>query len=267
MEKIGVVGCGTIGTQICLAVDQGRIPAGLIAVTDIDESRAAELIKKLNNSCLLLSLSELVAEADLIVEAAHQRIVSSLIDLVLANRKDVLIMSVGGLLAIESLYERFQNSGSHLYVPSGAIAGLDAIKAANLAGINRVTLTTRKPPQGLKGSSYCMEKGMDLENLDKEMIIFEGSAREAAKLFPQNINVAAALSLAGIGPDKTKVRIIADPETTNNTHEIEISGESGKIFTRTENLPSTFNPKTSYLAALSAIATLQGILNPIKVGS
>ena len=267
MKKIGVVGCGTIGTQICLAIDQGKIKAELIAVADVEESKARDLINQLNKPCQTLSLPDLVSQADFVVEAAGQGVVSSLIEMVLKQTKEILIMSVGGLLPIQSLKERFQNSHSRLYVPSGAIAGLDAVRAASLVGIQSVTLTTRKPPRGLQGASYCVEKGINLDALDQEMVVFEGSAREAARFFPKNINVAAALSLAGIGPDETRVRIIADPKATTNSHEIEVKGESGEIVTRTKNVPSAFNPKTSYLAALSGIATLQGIVEPVKIGT
>ena len=250
-----------------MAIDRGEIKAGLIAVADIVELKAEQLLKQLTHPCRILSLHDLVSQADLIVEAAGQGVVPSLVEMILAQKKEVLIMSVGGLLSIHSLKERFQDSGSRLYVPSGAIAGLDAVRAAGLVDIQAVTLTTRKPPRGLQGAPYCVEKGIDLEALEQEMVIFEGSAREAARSFPKNINVAAALSLAGIGPDKTRVRIIADPQATTNSHEIELIGESGKIMTRTDNVPSVFNPKTSYLAALSGIATLQGIVEPVKVGT
>jgi len=267
MKKIGVVGCGTIGTQICLAIDQGKIAAELVAVADMDGVKAQQLAGQLSNPCDVLLIPELVRRADLIVEAANQNVVPPLIEMVLDQGKEVLIMSVGGLLPLTWLSERLRDSGSRLYIPSGAIAGLDAVRAANVAQIQSVTLTTRKPPRGLKGVPYCVEKGIDLDALDKETVIFEGSAQEAVRAFPKNINVAATLSLAGVGPERTRVRIIADPALKNNIHEIEIVGESGKIVTRTENVPSAFNPKTSYLAVLSAIAALQGITSPFKVGA
>ncbi len=267
MKKIGVVGCGTIGTQICKAIDEGKIAATLLAVSEIDTSKASNLMDQLISPCQILPLPELVSTVDIVVESAGSKVVPPLIELILKFEKQALIMSVGGLLEITSLFERFQNSASRLYIPSGAIAGLDAVNAAHLVEIQSVTLTTRKPPKGLKGAPFCIEKGIDLENLSQETVIFEGSARQAAKAFPKNINVAAALSLAGIGADKTKVRIIADPTTKTNSHEIEVQGLSGRIVTKTENVPSTFNPKTSFLAALSGIATLQKMVNPVKVGT
>lgn len=267
MKKVGVVGCGTIGIQICLALDQGKIGAKLWAVADIDEQKAKQVVNGLKHACRILSLAELVLEVDLVVESAVQGVVPLLIEQVLDQGKDVLIMSVGALLQLDSLKERFQEAGSRLYVPSGAIAGLDAVKAACLVGVTSVTLTTRKPPKGFQGSPYCVQKGIDLEAMKEETLIYEGPALEAAALFPKNINVAASLSLAGLGPDKTLVRIIADPKTTTNSHQIEVIGESGKIVTQTINVPSSFNPKTSFLAALSGIATLKGIFEPIKIGT
>ena len=267
MKKIGVVGCGTIGSQICLAIDQGKIAAELVAVADMDGIKAQQIVGQLRNPCEILLIPELVRRADLIVEAANQSVVSSLVEMVLDQGKEILIMSVGGLLPLDWVWDRLQDSGSRLYVPSGAIAGLDAVRAANMARIESVTLTTRKPPRGLKGAPYCVEKNINLDALDRETVIFEGSAQEAVRAFPKNINVAATLSLAGVGPERTRVRIVADPALKSNIHEIEIVGESGKIVTRTENVPSTFNPKTSYLAVLSAIAALQGITSPFKVGA
>ncbi|MCL6582095.1 MAG: aspartate dehydrogenase [bacterium] len=267
MKKIGVVGCGTIGKQVCLAIDQGKIAAELVAVADMDAVKARRVVDELTSPCEVLPIPELVRRTDLVVEAASQKVVPTLVEMVLDQGKEALIMSVGGLLPFNWGWDRLAESGARLYIPSGAIAGLDALKAANLSKIYSVTLTTRKPPRGLKGAPYCLEKGIDLDTLDREMVIFEGSAQEATSAFPQNINVAATLSLAGLGPERTRVRIIADPKVSSNIHEIEIAAESGKIVTRTENVPSAVNPKTSYLAVLSAIATIQGIVSPLKVGS
>jgi aspartate dehydrogenase len=157
--------------------------------------------------------------------------------------------------------------GKRLYVPSGAIAGLDAIKGAMLGRVFKVTLTTRKSPRALEGAPYVVKKGIDLGALKEPTTIFSGSAEEAVPAFPANINVAAALSLAGIGADKTLVRIIADPACDKNIHEIEVEGDFGRLVTRMENVPSPHNPKTSYMAALSAIGLLQRITASLVVGT
>lgn len=154
-----------------------------------------------------------------------------------------------------------------IYLPSGALTGLDGVKSAAVGRIDSVTLTTRKPPAGLSGAPYLAREGIDLSSLREEKVIFEGSAEEAVEGFPRNINVAATLSLAGIGVAKTRVRIIADPKISRNIHEIEVEGEFGRLISRTENLPSPSNPKTSLLAIFSAIATLKSLASPVRIGT
>jgi len=181
-----------------------------------------------------------------------------------------MVMSTGALID-EDLFRKIsriaKKQGRKVYVPSGAIVGLDNIKAAVVRPIEEVILVTRKPPQSFEGAPLIVKRRINLSQLDKPLLLFEGSAREAVKLFPKNVNVSASLSLAGIGPDRTKVRIIADPKAENITHEIHVKGEFGEILTRTINRPFPENPKTSYIAALSAIATLRKICGGIIVGT
>jgi len=181
--------------------------------------------------------------------------------------KDVMIMSVGGLIESEDLLEDARKKNVMVYFPSGAICGIDGLKAAGISGIKSVTLTTRKPPKGLEGAPYLISKGIDLDSIVSERVLFEGSAKEAIKGFPKNVNVSSILSLAGIGAKKTIVKIIISPVYTKNTHEIEITGDFGRITTRTENVPSRRNPRTSELAILSAIATLRGIVDSVRMGT
>jgi len=179
-------------------------------------------------------------------------------------------MSTGALIDDELFREISRiakERGRKVYVPSGAIVGLDNIKAAAVRPIKEVTLTTRKPPQSFEGAPLIREKQIDLSSLEKPLLLFEGPAREAVKIFPKNVNVSASLSLAGIGPDRTKVRIIADPQAKSITHEIHVKGEFGEIRTQTFNKPFPANPKTSYIAALSAIATLRKICGSIIIGT
>jgi len=181
-----------------------------------------------------------------------------------------MVMSTGALIDDELFREISRIAKEQrrkVYVPSGAIVGLDNIKAAAVRPIEEVTLITRKPPQSFEGAPLIKKKQIDLSSLKKPLLLFEGSAREAVKLFPKNVNVSASLSLAGIGPDRTKVRIIADPQAENITHEIHVKGEFGEIITQTFNKPFPTNPKTSYIAALSAIATLRKISGSIIVGT
>ncbi len=217
-----------------------------------------------------MKIEELLHSVDLVIESASQNAVRLLVPRVLEAGCDVMILSVGALADEElrkKLFRLAQQNNCKLYFPSGAVVGIDGINSASAAEISSVTLTTRKPPSGLAGAPYVVCKGIELEKIEKETLLFEGSASEAVKAFPTNVNVAATISLAGIGFERTKVRVIADPALSRNVHEITVEGEFGKFFTRVENLPSPENPKTSYLAALSAISTLKKIMNPIKIGT
>jgi len=268
MLKVGVVGCGTIGGEICKAIDEGVVQATLVGISDVDFAKAETLAGSLKHSVPVMALAGVIEASDLVVEAASKAAAPVIIRSALERSRDVLVMSVGGLLECAAeLVELAKRQGRRLYVPSGAIAGLDAIKGAMMGRVSKVTLTTRKPPRALEGSPYIVEKGIDLKALKEPTIIFAGSAREAVPAFPANINVAAALSLAGIGADKTEVRILADPGCDKNIHEIEAEGEFGKLFARMENVPSPHNPKTSYMAALSAIGLLRRITASLVVGT
>ena len=206
----------------------------------------------------------------LVIEAASQKAVRQYAVKALSEGKDLMVMSTGALLD-EELFMEVSNvarqRGRKVYVPSGAIVGLDNVKAAAVRSIDEVMLITRKPPRSFKGALLIKKRGIDLSRLDKPVLLFEGPAREAVKLFPRNVNVSASLSLAGVGPDRTRVRVIVDPEAENIMHEIHVRGEFGEILTRTINKPFPENPKTSYIAALSAIATLRKISGSIVVGT
>ena len=267
MIKVGLIGCGTIGGAIAKEIDKIIPELKLVAVCDRNEVKTRKLVESLNQKPDLTTLDELIEAADLVIEVASAKIVAELVEKAIDRGKDVMVMSVGGLVDSLDLFEKAKERGCRVYFPSGAIAGLDAIKGAKENGIDSVTLTTCKPPSGLQGAPYLAKKGIKLSEIKGKTILFEGSCREAVKAFPQNINVAASLALAGVGPEKTRVRMIVDPEIKRNVHHIVVEGDFGRLETRTENLPSPINPKTSYLAVLSAIATLKGIVNPLKVGT
>lgn len=255
--KVGLVGCGNIGADLCIALQKGTIPAEMVALTDIDESRASVLQRTFQLTADICPLAENVAAADFVVECAVADAVKDVLTTCISHRRDCLIMSVGGLMAHPQLIADARAHNIQVRVPSGALCGLDGIRAAMEAGLHSVTLTTRKPPKGLFGAPYLVERGIDLENLTEPMVIFEGTALEAVKAFPQNVNVAGALSIVGIGPEETRVRIIADPRATANSHEVVAEGAFGRLQTVTENLPSPRNAKSSYLASLSACAELR----------
>ncbi len=262
--KVGIIGCGAIGVEIAKAIMD--IPdLKLVSLCDVERDKAERLSLLFQDRPAIDSLSELISKVDLVIESASQEVAKIAFPLAIEKGKDVMIMSVGGLLGREDLLTLAEKRGIKVYLPSGAVAGIDGLKAASCVNIESVTLTTRKPPLALKAAPYL--KDMDLSEIKEERVVFSGTAEEAIKGFPANINVAAILSLAGIGVQKTKVKIVADPKIDKNIHEIEIIGTSGRIFIRCENLPSPTNPKTSYLASLSAIALLKQIASSVKIGT
>lgn len=269
MIKVGIIGCGTIGRELAKAC-QKRFgeEVTLEALADVDAARARKLQKELKLKPKLLPADLLIRRCDLVIEAASKQVSHEIARRALSLGKDVMVMSVGGLLGKEK--EIFDLARTHrccLYLPSGGVVGIDGLKAANIGKIHRVTLTTRKPPQGFEDSPYVVKHGIRLKHLKQEKLLFEGDASAAVRGFPKNINVSATLSLAGLGAKKTKVRIIATPHMLVNVHEVYVQGDFGSFYTRTENFPSEQNPKTSRLAILSAVATLERILKNVKIGT
>jgi len=266
MKTIGIVGCGAIGKALIRAIHDGKLSAALVGVNSRSEGTAREFLASCAVATPYLALGDLIASADLVVEAAGGAVVSDLAERVFAAGKDLMVISVGALLDHPEIIERSRRSGCKLYVPSGAIAGLDGIKSTVMGRIAHVTHTTRKPPAGLEGAPYLVERGISLNGLQQEREIFSGSAREACRGFPANVNVTAAVSLAGIGPDRTRVRIFAVPGLPRNCHDIDVEGEFGKLHVHIENVPSE-NPKTGKLTALSIIRAVQDAADPVRIGN
>ncbi|MFH1593124.1 MAG: aspartate dehydrogenase [Candidatus Omnitrophota bacterium] len=266
--KVGIIGCGVIGAEIAIAC-QDRLSAEteLIALYDIDVKKSAELSSLLKKDVVVSSSEELIDRSDLVIEAANSSAAREIVKRSVETGTDVMVMSIGGLIDSSGLLEAARKKNVRVFFPSGALCGIDGLKAAKLSYIKSVTLTTRKPPKGLEGAPYLRENGIEVSNIKEETVIFDGTADNAVKGFPKNINVASLLSLAGVGADRTKVRIIAVPGSKKNIHEVEIEGEFGKIVTRTENVPSRKNPKTSELAILSAIATLKNMTDSVRMGT
>ncbi len=266
--KIGIVGCGAMGTRIAEAcLTKLARAVELTAVCDIDDNKILALDGYLKKKIRALNLEELIKKVDLVVEASSASVSGVIVEKCVKDGRDCLVMSVGGLLGREALLKKAGLKGVRIYIPSGAVCGIDALKAASVGKIASVTLTTRKPPKGLEGAPYLVNRGIDVSSITKETVLFDGSARDAVKGFPANVNVSAVLSLAGIGAERTKVRIVTSPHYKRNIHEVEITGDAGTITTRTENVPSTANPKTSALAIYSAIATLEEIVKSVRIGT
>lgn len=266
--KVGIIGCGAIGSQIAHAC-QTRLArvVELEAICDTDPDKVDRLNSYLKKRVAELTLDKLVKKVDLVVEASSAAVSASIVEKCVRSATACLVMSVGGLLGQEKLLQEAASLGTKIYIPSGAICGIDALKAASVGEIESVTLTTRKPPKGLEGAPYLKLNNIDVNAVTKETVVFEGSASDAVKGFPANVNVSAVLSLAGIGADKTKVRIVTSPEYKKNIHEVEIVGDAGRITAVTENVPSKSNPKTSALAIYSAIAALEQIANSVRIGT
>ncbi|MFQ6135065.1 MAG: aspartate dehydrogenase [Nitrososphaerales archaeon] len=275
MVRVGLIGCGAIGTMLAEAIDDGTVAnAELTAVFDTYPERMKELVKRLRRRPKeYREFERFLREsgAEIIVEAASQEAVKLYAEKVIASGMDILIMSVGALLDEELLKKiktAAESEGRRVLIPSGAIGGLDAVKAARLGGLDRVVLTTRKHPDSLKDSPHFQRVVKDPDGLKDVRVVFEGAASEAVKAFPVNVNVSAALSLAGVGGANTVVRVVADPSVTKNIHEIEVEGRFGRMKVLLENIRHPSNPKTSYLAVLSAIETLRSMASrEIQIGT
>ncbi|KPK39211.1 MAG: aspartate dehydrogenase [Omnitrophica WOR_2 bacterium SM23_29] len=269
MLRIGIIGCGTIGAKLAKYIDGNlRNKAKLLALCDIDGKKAYVVANALRSKPKVKSTRALINCVDLVIESAAAKISYKIAKQAINVGKDVMVMSTGGLLqGFNALFELAEKKRCKIYLPSGALCGLDGLKGAKISAVKKVTLTTKKPPLGFKGAPYVVKRKIALDKIKSDKVLFEGNALKAIEGFPANINVAATLSLCGIGSKKTKVKIIASPRINRNIHEVDVEGEFGKLVTRTENVPSPENPKTSYLAILSAIATLNGILEQVKIGT
>lgn len=204
--------------------------------------------------------------ADIVVECAPSRLVRSIVAPVVSRGKTAVVLSVGALLENEDLIGLAKAHGGQIVVPTGALIGLDAMTVAAEGTIHSVRMITRKPVRGLIGAPYLVQHKIEIEGISKPLKIFEGTAREAARGFPADLNVAVALSLAGIGPDRTMVEIWADTTVTRNTHRIEVDSDSARFSMVIENIPSE-NPKTGLITALSVIACLRKLRAPLRIGT
>ena len=274
-KNVGLIGCGTIGTHLAMAIESRTIAnATLTGVFDIIDSNAKILKSKLrSNPKVYDDFDSLIdSEADIIVEAASQEAVRKFGKQIIEANKDLLIMSVGALANTIFLTElldlaHIREGRSRIYVPTGAIAGIDAIRSVRHL-LDSITLTTTKSPKALAGAPFFATSEVNLDTITKITEIYEGSAAEAVRLFPANVNVAAVLSLAGLGADKTKVRVIVDPHATTNQHEIVATGRFGDMKITVNNATTPGNPKTSFLAVLSAIECLRSVCDDvIRIGS
>jgi len=267
--RVGIVGCGAIGSRIAKSIcSELKNDCSLAGLYDVFSKKSFLLEKQLSlRDKVCASLDDLIEKCDCVVEAVNAKNTRALIRQVLNARKNVLAMSVGKLLNAHDIFKLARKNKCQLLLPSGAIAGIDAIKAASLASIDYITLTTRKPISGFKDNAYFLKKGIDLSKIKRQTTLFEGDVEEAVKLFPQNINVAATIALAAQTKKKLKIRVMTSPKYKMNSHEIEMAGSFGKMVTKTENVVCPDNPKTSYLAVLSGIQTLKQYCEGVLIGT
>ncbi|PIQ85716.1 MAG: aspartate dehydrogenase [Candidatus Omnitrophica bacterium CG11_big_fil_rev_8_21_14_0_20_45_26] len=266
MIRIGLVGCGTIGRALTHAITKKYHRIAKIAFLCDRHHEAAERLKRdLRLRADILPLSSLIRKSDFIVEAASQQAVLEMLPILTQQKKNAMILSVGALLRVPP--RLLKKAKGLLYIPSGAVSGIDGILAAKTSAIRHVSIRTYKPLKGIQSAPYFKHKQAWLKRIQKPTVVFRGTAKQAIKHFPQNVNVAATLSLAGIGSERTKVTIITSPAFRRNSHEVLIEGDFGMIQTRTDNVPSKLNPKTSALAFHSAIACFDKMISSIKIGT
>jgi aspartate dehydrogenase len=261
-----LAGLGAIGLPLARALDRGIEGLRLIAVAAHDPVSARARLAGFHDSPSLVDFVGL-AEADIVVEATPAAVFERVAMPAIEAGRIFVPASVGALLPRMHLVKRAKQTGARIVVPTGALLGLDAVRAAAEGRIDSITLETRKPPAGLIGAPYLEKHGIDMLDVTMPLRVFSGNARDAALGFPANVNVAAALALAGIGPVRTKVVIWADPGLTRNVHIIRVEAESARFEMRIENVPSDDNPRTGMITPLSIIACLRGLVSPLKVGS
>jgi aspartate dehydrogenase len=265
-QRVAVVGLGPIGRKVVEALDKGIDGLVLAAVSVQDPAKHQAFLLGLKAPPAILPIDGLAEVADMVIECAPSKLVRSIVAPFVSRGKTAVVLSAGALLENEDLIELARQNGGQIVVPTGALIGLDAMTAAAEGKILSVRMVTRKPVKGLVGAPYLVQNNIDIERITEPLKIFEGSAREAAKGFPANLNVAVALSLAGLGPDRTTLEIWADPALTRNMHRMEVDSDSARFSMSIENIPSE-NPKTGRITALSVIAYLRKQRSALRVGT
>jgi len=270
--RVGIIGGGSIARLFLEHIRRGDLgDAQVVAIAGRSEASRGKPLAQEYGVAFVTGSAALVAQhPDVVVEAASHDAVRDYAEGLLQQGIAVIVLSGGALCddALRAGLERAAHaSGALFYVPSGGIGGLDALKAACIAGVDEVTIAVTKPAAAWKGIAYVEKLGVDLDNLRSPCVLFEGTAREGVPYFPANVNIAAVLSMAGIGFDKTRLKVVADPALKFNTHFIEIKGKSGNISIKLENVPAPDNPKTAWLACYSALAALKLAKSPVRYGT
>lgn len=265
---VGICGLGAIGMKVAETLDGGGIDGMRVtAVSASDLDRAANRVSEFKSPPLAVRAEDLAVHADVVIECAPNAVFVPLAASVIEAGRIFMPLSVGALLDRMELVDRARQTGGRIIVPTGAIIGLDTVRAMAEEDIIEVTLTTRKPPGGLVGAPHLVNNDISVDRLTEAKRVFAGTAREAARGFPANVNVAAALALAGVGPERTMVEVWADPEIKRNMQSVRIRSSSGEAEMTILNIPSTENPRTGRITALSVLATLRRLTAPLVVGT
>jgi aspartate dehydrogenase len=265
--RVAIAGLGAIGRAVARRLADDVVGVELACVAARDAAKARAWLDSERIGCPVVAIEDLPAYADLAVECAPAALIEKICRPMLEAGKQVMVLSCGALFPRPDLIELARTRGGRILVPTGALLGLDAVAAAAEGKIRSVRMTTRKPPSGLAGAPHLVANDISVERLDAPKLVFSGTAREAAAGFPANVNVAAALALSGIGPDRTLIDIWADPGVTRNCHSIEVEADSARFTLSIENLPSSENPKTGRIVALSVIAALRKLNAALCVGT
>jgi aspartate dehydrogenase len=264
--RAGIAGLGSIGRVLARRLNAGVPGLALAAVAVRDAVKARAWLDAENIAVPLVTLDAMPHYADIVVECAPGEVLEAICRPMLTAGKRAMVLSAGALLARPKLITLAQSHGGQIIVPTGALLGLDAVTAAAEGTIDSVRMVTRKPPRGLAGARYLIANGISVEGLEQPLCVFRGNAREAAAGFPENVNVVAALALAGIGPERTTIEIWADPSLSRNCHTIDVDADSASFSFSIQNVPSE-NPKTGKITVLSALAALRKLAAPLRVGT
>ena len=264
--RIAIAGLGAVGLKVAEVLDAGLFGCVLTAVSAKDHAKARDRMAHFKTPVPVVPIGDLEPLADIVVECAPANLLPAIAEPFLRAGKIVVVLSAGAILSHDELVEAARAHGGQIVVPTGALLGLDAVTAAAEGEIRSVRMITRKPVKGLVGAPYLLEHNIAIDEITEPLRIFEGTPREAAVGFPANLNVAVALSLAGIGPDRTSLEIWADPSLERNTHRIVVEADSATFSMSIENVP-TDNPRTGRITALSVIAYLRKLNAPLRVGS
>ena len=266
-RTVAIAGLGAVGLTVARSLDAGIPGLRLVAVSARNVDRARSILAGFERSVPIEDLARLASTADIVVECLPPDVFPLVAEPTLKAGRTLVVVSVGALLAYPHVINMAKTFGGEIVVPTGALLGLDAVQAAAQGTIHSIRMVTRKPPAGLAGAPYIIEKGIELDGLVEPMMVFEGTVREAIKRFPANVNVAVALSLAGIGPDETRMEIWADPTIDRNRHTISIDSDSARFEMSISNIPTTENPATGKITALSVIATLRKMSSAVRIGT